>query len=728
MYPRRLIPGIAIAEPPPAFADGLPRMDVALLAGFAARGPVHRPIRIESVAAYQAVFGGDLLLAEQGGEPLLAALPGAVRAYFSNGGTRAWVIRIARTAEQEQRAGRPASGDGIASARTFTLPVDGAGQGPLQVRAASLGSWADALRISARIDRRAALPRLMLRAQLGAEVRDMGPFSLDPRDPQGWWAQLDDDAAYARPETQPAPRGWLAPGGTKQAFTLAALDDAWTEPVGPDPDSRSALERDGLSRFDASLFLDPALAEASVLRLSEDAGRMRDVDGVQLLGLHGAFAVPGGADFGEPSLIAVPDAVQPGWQLRPDPDLPAPRHDGDFLPPYWRDHRGSCAVPAPRPGARGPDQTRFLDCATRVLTMPVFAHLDPVQRGAEVTLSWSASAAGATYVLEESGRADLHGAEEIWRGTELSHAVQTRREGLYYYRLHAELDGNISPSALTGFVVQHAAWEALAPGHGAARVLLDVQAALLRLCAALGDQFALLALPRHYRSAQAAAHAELLRARFEGAPRPLSFGAIYHPWLVGTAGNGQTVALPPEGALAGTFALRARQRGAWIAPARLPIADVVALSPMLPPGEHAPLAEAGINLIAQDPAGFLATDALTLSRESDWGQINVRRLISLLRRAATRWGAPFVFEPYGETLRRAIERIFGHALDDLVRRGAFAGKGRGDSYRLMVDARGSDRNNGKLVIEIAVAPAQPLRFLTLVLSQAGERFTVAEPR
>jgi phage tail sheath protein FI len=139
-------------------------------------------------------------------------------------------------------------------------------------------------------------------------------------------------------------------------------------------------------------------------------------------------------------------------------------------------------------------------------------------------------------------------------------------------------------------------------------------------------------------------------------------------------------------------------------------------------------ARATVNLVRRAPIGFVATDAMTLSSEHDWGEINVRRLMSLLRRVCVRRGAPFVFEPNGDTTRRAIERTFGHMLDDMVRRGAFAGKGKADSYRLSVDASESDRMNGRLVIEIAVAPAQPLRFLTLVLAQAGERFTVAEER
>lgn len=733
MYQHRLIPGIAVEVQPPVVPEGLPRMDVALFVGFAQRGPVHRPVRVDSVDAYRATFGGDLVLAagHANGPEANATLPSCVRAFFSNGGTRAWVIRVARTAEMERRCGRSIAQD-TASTRTFALKVNkGDGAPPLVVRAASLGSWADNMHVSARLDRTGSSPRLMLRADVAGEADVRGPFSIDPADTSGWWAQTDDDAFYADRNTVAQPRNWLAPAGAPILHTLDALTDSWSEPVGAEPDPRTPLERDGLSRFDASLFLDPTLADSTVMRLADDAGQMRDIDGVQLLGLHGAFAVPGGNDFGEPSLIAIPDAAQLGWTGRVPPKFIKPKNTPGEIPEAWRDHRGSCAIPAARKDAEGPDRTRFLDCATSLLAMPVFDALVELQTGIAVDLRWSQSEPGATYVLEEAGRADFKDAFEIWRGPDLSKLVQTKREGTYYYRVHAEHDGNISMPSVTGFLLQRAAWETLAPCNYVTDTLVTLHAALLRACASMGDQFALLSLPRHFWSHHAAQHVDAVRSAFAGAERPLSFGALYHPWIVaakGSATDPTTQPTPPEGAVAGTFARRARDRGAWIAPARVPLQDIVALSPALPDTQREAFAAAGINLVRNDAIGFVASDTFTLSREFDWRQVNVRRLISLLRRAATRWGAPFVFEPYGDTLRRAIERIFGHALDDMVRRGAFAGKGGNDSYRLAVDASGSDRNNGKLVVEIGVAPSQPMRFLTLVLAQAGERFTVAEER
>ncbi len=726
MYPRHILPGIGVEAPPPVAPDALPRMDVALFVGFAARGPVHRPVMIDSVATYAAVFGGEVVLARDDarGRDVTAALAPAVRGFFSNGGTRCWVIRTCRTAEVEARwRGAPSSAD-CASAPTITIPRFG------QVQAASLGSWADALRVSVRIDRTASYPRFTLRAELGDLVMTSGPFGAAPGDPDSWWSLASDDSFYGDEAAVAQGRPLVAPLGTPTTIDLSLLSDFWSAPVGPHADPRTALERDGLSRFDAELFLDPDLAGLALATLGDNARRIRDIDGGTLAGLHGAFAVPGGADFGEPSLIAVPDAAQCGWDRRPDADFPKSQNNPGETPVTWRDHAGSCAVPPVDPLAIAPHASGFLDCSTRLLATPAFAK--PAQTPGRIDLSWSASEVGATYVLEEAARADFSGAVEIWRGNLLAHSVAAARDGIYYYRIHAELDGNISGSSVVGVPVRSTSWAARDAGSFDSATLLTVHKALLRTAAAIGDQFALFSLPRHYRTPEATGHAPALAASLpDNETRALSFAALYHPWIAGPTGSATTpdlVETPPDGAVAGSFAARAKARGPWVAPANIALTDIVALTPVIPDADRATLTLGRVNIVRRAPTGFIASDSFSLSPEADWQQLNVRRLMSLIRRVAIRRGAPFVFEPNGDVVRRAVERIFGHMLDGLAVRGAFAGKGAGDSYRLAVSDSANDRMNGRLIVEIAVRPSLPMRFLTLVFAQGGERFTVAEER
>ena len=186
------------------------------------------------------------------------------------------------------------------------------------------------------------------------------------------------------------------------------------------------------------------------------------------------------------------------------------------------------------------------------------------------------------------------------------------------------------------------------------------------------------------------------------------------------------IVAPPDGAVAGLFARRAADRGAWIAPANDALRDIVALAPSIPHARWLDLDVARVNLIRKNANDFRVLDADTLSDESEWRQVNVRRLMSLIRRVAIRRAAAYMFEPNGPVLRRAIERGFGQMLGHMFGRGAFAGRTPAEAFRLAIDSGAGD--GARVVIEIAVAPSQPLRFLTLRLAQAGERLTIAEER
>ena len=63
MLALRRLPGIRVDASPPPLAEALPRMDVAVFVGFAAMGPVHIPVAIESVTGYTEIFGPDVSLA-----------------------------------------------------------------------------------------------------------------------------------------------------------------------------------------------------------------------------------------------------------------------------------------------------------------------------------------------------------------------------------------------------------------------------------------------------------------------------------------------------------------------------------------------------------------------------------------------------------------------------------------------------------------------------------------
>jgi len=140
---QRRLPGLRFDVPAPALREVLPRMDIACFVGFAANGPVDVPVAVESLAAFEAVFGAELtLLNDAQGQPVRALLHPCMRQFFSQGGRRAWVIRVMGTGSVTTRFPVP---------RMLSLGRSDAASAwhiaPAFLQARSPGDWADALRV-----------------------------------------------------------------------------------------------------------------------------------------------------------------------------------------------------------------------------------------------------------------------------------------------------------------------------------------------------------------------------------------------------------------------------------------------------------------------------------------------------------------------------------------------------------------------------------------------------
>jgi hypothetical protein len=588
--------------------------------------------------------------------------------------------------------------------------------------------------------------RLELHARRREEDRAMrlAGLAFVPGHPRYWGDLPSDEELYADASAgdEPPVRAALRREVSNPRFPLAGdgersvLDFPLSLPLvaedgpflGPPKPSRTALERDGLAEFDAGLFVDEDLAGVGTEALLAQADFLRygGASRRRLRGIHAAL------DVSEATIIAVPDAVQPGWIPAPVALVPPPHEPAPFpRPERWRYLPCDGSSPIPLHGR--PDPSQFVDCELEIVEAPYLERIKPPDATGTFRIFWArrpnASYESATYVLEECARPDWAGAVEVYRGAEPRAVIYGRAPGVLYYRVRA-LVGGVSSDWSDGEGVRVQAkgpWRAL-PGErydGHPDALLEVQASVLRLCAARGDLQCVLALPSHFREDAAARHAERLRVRL-GAPegRALSFGALYHPWLVSREGGGDSPAhreAPPDGAVCGVMARRALERGAWTAPANEPLAGVAALTPAIGRQYHLDLQAAQVNLVRQEPRGFLCLSEDTLSPDPDLRPVNVRRLLILLRRLALKRGAEYVFEPNDDVFRRSVERGFGRLLDDLYRRGALTGSSPREAYRVVV-ADGSLNTawgveQGRLLVELKVAPSRPLTFLTVRLVQ-----------
>ena len=544
-------------------------------------------------------------------------------------------------------------------------------------------------------------------------------------------------------------------------------------------DGRDALSRNGLARYASDLFVDPAWSErlrrdellrwANEIRFFATAPR-------RLRGLHGALGRDDAVSR-DATWIAVPDAVHPGWMRAPDPAphdgellstsdepctcVPATAFDG-CLPPPPRIPRpprfdlaalrvpadGATAATAVAPADRewlifaddtaSPPGAEPISFEVQIAQQPDFSDQRPlpaVAGSADSSAQWFPPPAQASCAQPPTTPGPRHFAP-------VRYALRLAA-GLHFLRARTWRSGRYSEwSATVEVLARSGDWQ-LNPDQnsGNAAVAYRVHCALLDLCAASREHFALLSVPERWDAARLTAHTTALRQRAAAdieASQATSFAALHHPWLLrreaASDGSDSPAALagelhahPPEGAVLGVYAQRSRKRGAWAAAGLDPLAEAVALVGMI---DAEGIESAGANPIELRPSGICATRATTLwDVDPDWQAVGVRRLFILLRRLARREGERYTFEPNDLTLRRSLELCFDTLLQQLMQRGAFRGARASDSYLLRTASgvvASQEIERGECSLEIRVAPSRPLRFLTLRVLRSGEQLLLEE--
>lgn len=555
-------------------------------------------------------------------------------------------------------------------------------------------------------------------------------------------------------------------GGGGDGFYFPLFPTAFPENyLGAMPLQGTKLQRDGLEEFDAELFLDEKLKNTGLNNLLNEAEFIRYLSPRPrpLWGIHAALApettinsaaeslptkpIYTNLSLEEATIIAVPDALHRGWHQETDKAeiLSPPLSLPPLRPEWW--HFQNCRQ-SKIERVSEPRWENFLDCGIRVIEIPknLRPKDDDISTG-KFTLVWKNSEKDKSleFVLEESATPKFEFAQEIYRGKKKEFDISERSAGVFYYRVRAEIGRNVSDWSIGVAVKVPTAenWVANSVDEYDADVLLAVQRALLRTCAARGDLFAVLTLPEHYNQNEAAGHAATLKTTKSLTPtsagveslsadetKALSFGAMYHPWLLTREEDFESLRnIPSDGAICGVMARRTTERGAWIAPANEFLHGVLGLTKIFKSESFLDFQDASLNLVRNEPNGFRVLNSDTLSDDFDLRSINVRRLLSLLRRLALKHGAEYVFEPNNERFRRQVERGFTSLLDLMFVRGAFAGTTPTTSYRVVVNESVNNFQSveqGRFIVELRVAPSLPLKFVTVRLVQAGGRSNVSE--
>jgi phage tail sheath protein FI len=216
-----------------------------------------------------------------------------------------------------------------------------------------------------------------------------------------------------------------------------------------------------------------------------------------------------------------------------------------------------------------------------------------------------------------------------------------------------------------------------------------------------------------------------------GLPTKNDFGAIYMPWLeasdpIGKGRNPRRM-LPPSGFIAGIYAQTDSRRGVFKAPAGIEtnLNGPLGLAATISDTEQDFLNPLGINVVRAFPAsGIVVWGTRTLSSDSAWRYISVRRLAIFLRVSIYNGIQYAVFEPNDEDLWSSLRLTIGAFMLTQFRAGAFQGNDPKKAFFVKCDdttTTQADIDNGVVNILVGFAPLKPAEFVVLKLSQiAGQ--------
>lgn len=246
-----------------------------------------------------------------------------------------------------------------------------------------------------------------------------------------------------------------------------------------------------------------------------------------------------------------------------------------------------------------------------------------------------------------------------------------------------------------------------------------VQTALISHCEQNGNRMAVLDAPPGMTPQQ------IKEWRSDVAMYDSAYAALYYPWIkvenpIGSNGNAE-VFIPPSGHIAGVWARTDEERGVWKAPANDTIRGVLDVERAVTQNEQTLLNPIGINCIRPfGTRGIRIWGARTLSSDSDWRYLNVRRLFNMVETTiseGTQWA---VFEPNDMTLWEGVSRTLTGFLQGLWSAGALAGASPDAAFYVKCDAETNPPesiDNGMLVVEVGISPTKPAEFVVFRISQ-----------
>jgi hypothetical protein len=214
-----------------------------------------------------------------------------------------------------------------------------------------------------------------------------------------------------------------------------------------------------------------------------------------------------------------------------------------------------------------------------------------------------------------------------------------------------------------------------------------------------------------------------------------TYAALYFPWLrvpdpLRLDGLLRTV--PPCGYMAGVYARAENRSGVHKPPANELLQGVQDLVVPVEDLIHGYLNDNRVNVIRAYPGrGLRVAGARTLSSDSLWRYVNVRRLLIMIERAIeaeTQW---LVFEPNNPELWRDVDRVVRGFLNRLWQRGMLEGATAEQAYSVVCDQTSNPANEteaGRLITIMGVQPPWPAEFVVVRIGKTEAGLQIEENR
>lgn len=204
-----------------------------------------------------------------------------------------------------------------------------------------------------------------------------------------------------------------------------------------------------------------------------------------------------------------------------------------------------------------------------------------------------------------------------------------------------------------------------------------------------------------------------------------SYGALYYPWAwIFNPLSNSNVPIPPSGPTLGRYAYTDGSIGVWKSPAGVndgAMRTVVALQQQLTDADQDSLNPNGINTLRNlINYGNVIYGARTVSQDTQWTYVSVRRLFIYVEQSLKNSLQWVVFEPNDQALWSAVTRDVDAFLTTLWNQGGLFGATAQEAFFVTCDASNNPpetRMLGQLYIDIGLAPVYPAEFVIIRITQ-----------